>query len=305
MSKDRPRQGRSAVPPPVPKIDANTLIDELRTRYGVVLEYLGPAGGGEVGAAFVRTPEGHDAVLTRAGDGSAATGRKLRTTVEVLDLARSRGVAAPRYFLIAQLGGSHVVVQERLPGRTPETVDAPLVQRLMDATAPWEGLLTGRHDLPRQSMYLTGSGPGYCLHESLAAYDQRTRRLLDRVHRIGDSGPGEFWGEDLAHLDYHAGNVLVGDDDEVSGIIDWDGWTRGDRWFSLEVLAFDVAGRRVDRDVLETLTGQIEAAVPPERLRAYRAHLGLRLVDWAIRHHDAATVDLWLAVATARLESLD
>lgn len=155
-------------------------------------------------------------------------------------------------------------------------------------------------------MYLTDSGPGYCLHESLEHYDQRTRNLLDRVHQIGNAGPTHFSGEDLAHLDYHVGNVLVDENGALTGIIDWDGWMRGDRWFSLEVLAFDLAGRRADRRVLETLTDhQIEATVPPPRLGAYRADLGLRLVDWAIRHHDTATVDRWLAITETRLQGLD
>lgn len=305
MSKVRPSPRGAAMPPPVQKIDPAALIDELRTRHGIELEYLGPAGSGEVGAAFVRMPQRRVGVLTRAGDGSAATGRELRTTAEILDLARSRGVLVPRYLLIAPMEAAHVVVQERLAGNPPEAADGPLVERLVDATRPWIGLLAGRDDLPRQSMYLTESGPGYCLHESLAHYDRRTRRLLQRVHRIGDSGPGKFLGEDLSHLDYHAGNVLVGEDGELSGIIDWDGWARGDRWFSLEVLAFDLTWRRADRQVLETLTAQIESAVPRELLRAYRAHLGLRLVDWAIRHHDAPTVDFWLAVAADRLDRSD
>lgn len=299
-----PQHG-GAIPPPIPKIDATALIDELRMRHGVVLDFLGRAGGGEVGAAYVRTSEGQDGVLTRAGNARTAEGRKLQITADVLELARSRGIPAPRYLLIAQLSDAHVVVQERLPGRLPATVDGPLVQQLVDATGPWQGLLSGREDLPRQSMYLTESGPGFCLHESLAHYDERTRRLLDRVHRIGESNPSEFPGDDLAHLDYHAENVLVGEDGELTGIIDWDGWARGDRWFSLEVLAYDLAGRLADRGVLTSLTSKIEAAVPRELLRAYRAHLSLRLVDWSIRHHDAATVDLWLDISHTRLDRLD
>lgn len=305
MSSAQPPHHRAGVPPPVPKIDPAALIEALRARHGVVLEFLGPAGSGEVGAAFVRTAQGRGGVLTRAGDGSIATGRALRTTAEVLDLARARGVRVPRYLLIAALDDAHVVLQDRMPGRPPATIDEPLVEQLIDATLPWEGLLTNRDDLPRQSMYLTESGPGYCLHESLSHYDRHTRRLLVQIRRIGASGRGDFPGEDLAHLDYHAGNVLIGEDGRLSGIVDWDGWARGDRWFSLEVLAFDLAWRGVCRRVLESLTFQIEAAVPRDLLRQYRAHLSLRLVDWAIRHHDASTVDFWLTVSAARLHDLD
>jgi hypothetical protein len=41
--------------------------------------------------------------------------------------------------------------------------------------------------------------------------------------------------------------------------------------------------------------------VPHDRLRAYQAHMALRLVDWAVRHHDASQVDGWLDVAEREL----
>ena len=41
----------------------------------------------------------------------------------------------------------------------------------------------------------------------------------------------------------------------------------------------------------------LEQTLPRDRLRAYWAHMSLRLVDWSIRHHGPADVDLWLDVA--------
>ena len=56
------------------------------------------------------------------------------------------------------------------------------------------------------------------------------------------------------------------------------------------------------------LTGRLDEflldAVAPERLRAFWAHMSLRLVDWAIRHHTRADVELWLATATAGIKTL-
>ncbi|WP_156251456.1 phosphotransferase [Pseudactinotalea terrae] len=66
------------------------------------------------------------------------------------------------------------------------------------------------------------------MHESLERYAGRTRDLLSRVQEAGRE-VDRLEGEDLVHLDYHPGNVLVGSDGRVTAIIDGDGWARGDR----------------------------------------------------------------------------
>lgn len=295
--------GHEGIPSAVTRLDALDVVATL-ARDGIVLELVGPAPGGEVGAAFVRWPDGREGVLTRAGDGSAASEVALRQTAEVLDLARGRGVPAPRYDLIAGVGETHAVVQERLPGAAPERVEPELVHEMLAAVRTWDGLLADRSELGSPPLYLTESGPGFCLHESLAGYDDRTRALLERVHEIGQD-VDQLEGEDLVHLDFHPGNVLVDGDGRLTGIVDWDGWGRGDRWFSVEVLAFDLAHRRADAAVRAHLDRLLRDAVPADRLLAYRAHLALRQVDWSIRHHGPGEVAAWLAIAVDRLDAID
>ncbi|WP_158602887.1 phosphotransferase family protein [Jiangella rhizosphaerae] len=290
----------AGIPAPTPRLDAAQLVDALFRTHGIGLDLVGRAPGGEVGAAFVRWPDGRDAVLTRAGDGSAESAAALRATADVLGLARSRGVPVPRYDLIAPVDGAHAVVQERLPGAVPHVVDARLVERMIAVTRTWSGLLAGRADLEPPTLHLTESGPGFCLHESLDRYDARTRRLLGQVRAVGRE-VDVLAGDDLVHLDFHPGNILVDAAGLITGVVDWDGWGRGDRWFSLEVLAFDLAWRRADVSVRDLLDELIAAAVDPSRLRAYRAHLSLRQVDWAIRHHGPGEVDAWLAIVADRL----
>lgn len=297
--------GPTELPPPVARLDPPGVIAALARDHGIHLELVGAAAGGEVGAAYVRWPDGRDGVVTRAGDASAESGDQLRLTADVLVLARERGVPAPRYDLIIPLAGTHAVVQERLGGAEPQVVDTGLVDQMVAVTEPWCGLLTDRDDLEPASLHLTESGPGFCLHESLQHVDARTRRLLEQVREIGRSGLGTIEGGDLMHLDYHGGNVLVDGAGRITGVIDWDGWARGDRWFSLEVLSFDLAWRGVDSDVRRRLDERIAGAVPADRLRAYRASLALRQVDWAIRHHEPHVVDFWLGVADDRLGSHD
>lgn len=289
------------LPPPIPRLDPARLIDALATRHRIHLDLIGTASEGAVGAAFVRWPDGRDGVLGTVGDASPETGHRLGRTAEVLRLARARGVPVPSYDLIVPVDGTHVVVQERLPGRPPGAADATLIDRMIMVTEPWAGLLA-RFEAEPASLHLTESGPGFCVHESLERYDPRTRRLLGQVREIGRAGPNLIMGDDLVHLDYHPGNILVDDTGVITGIIDWDAAARGDRWFSLEVLSQFLirSGRALATQ--RRLRDLIEAAAPPERLRSYRAHLALRQVDWVIRHNGPADVDFWLGVAQKRLD---
>lgn len=269
--------------PRTARLDAPAVIERIAAITGVRLILEGPCPGGEVGAAYVRWPDGRRSVLT---GGHSSTGL-------LLDLARAAGVPTARYELSARVDGARIVVQQRLPGSTPATVDAALVHHMLALNDRFAGLLAGRWDVPPVELHLISDGPGFCLHQPLKAYGPRTARLLDWVHEVGASHVEDDEGEDLVHLDYHPGNLLVSGD-RITGVVDWDGAGRGDRHLDLVTLRFELA-RRYPR-----LTGPVDerlAAVDTERLRAYWAHMSLRLVDWAIRHHDAATVDEWLAVA--------
>ncbi|WP_161606342.1 phosphotransferase family protein [Microlunatus speluncae] len=290
------------IPPPIPRLDPARLVSALAAEHGITLELVGAAAGGEVGAAYVRWPDGRESVLTSVGDDSDEWGERLRRTATVLELARARGVPVPRYDLVVPVDGTHVVIQERLAGTPPARPDARLVDRMIMVTEDWTGLLAD-FDAEPASLHLAESGPGFCLHESLAHYDDRTRRLLERVEEIGRSGPGVITGDDLVHLDYHLGNVLVDDDGVITGVIDWDGSARGDRWFALTVLSFDLSGRHADAALVRRVEELIMSAVPADTLRGYRAHLALRQVDWMIRHHGPGAVDHWLAIANDRLGS--
>jgi phosphotransferase family enzyme len=265
------------------RLDAPRVIDRIADITGVRLILEGPCPGGEVGAAYVRWPDGRRSVLR---EGRTRTG-------PLIDRARAAGVPTPRHELAAHVDGVRVVVQERLPGAPPASVDAAVVRQMIAVTDRLAGILAADPAPTPTELHLTGDGPGFCLHGPLSGYSPRTARLLDWVHEVGATGSAMI-GDDLTHLDFHPGNVLVDDAGRLTGVVDWDGAARGDRHFDLLTLRF------VLTPGTPALTGPLDdrlAAISERRRRAYWAHLSLRQVDWSIRHHDAATVDRWLAVA--------
>lgn len=267
------------------KLDAPRLVARIAEITGVRLVLEGPCPGGEVGAAYVRWPDGRRSVLS---EGRSRTG-------PLLDLARAAGVPTARQELCAHIDGVRVIVQQRLPGTPPATVDADLVRALIDLNRRQHNLLAGNHTVAPIELFLTADGPGFCLHDPLAGYGHRTARLLAWIHEVGAAAPPVVPGDDLVHLDYHPGNVLV-DHGRVTGVIDWDGAARGDRHLDLVTLRFDLSRRAPH------LTAIVDAELTrsePRLLRAYWAHMSLRQVDWSIRHHSAEDVDHWLNVAEA------
>ena len=265
-----------------PRLFADELVSRLAEVTGVRFSVEGPCPGGEVGAAYVRWPDGRRSVLTMGS----------RHAPPLVLLARRAGLPVPEYELTADLGDAFVVVQELIVGSAPTVVDRQLVDSLIALNAAFAGLLSSL-SRPPIDLYLRTSGPGFCVHESLASYDRRTARVLDWVREVG-TVRNTADGPDLVHVDYHPGNILVSDG-RITAIVDWDGVGRGDRLLDLVTLRFDLAWRA---PALASFMDDLLAhSVPSDRLRAYWAHMSLRLVDWAIRHHTSAEVDLWLATA--------
>ncbi|MGK5681517.1 phosphotransferase enzyme family protein [Actinoplanes sp. URMC 104] len=264
------------------RLDAPQIIERIADITGVRLTLEGPAPGGEVGAAYVRWPDGRRSVLT---EGRSRSG-------PLVDRARCAGVPTARHELAARVDGSRVIVQQRLPGAPPRTVTPELVRQLVALNDRLAGLLADEPAPRPTELYLTGDGPGFCLHDPLAEHSARSAALLERIHRVGADG-SVMVGDDLVHFDFHPGNVLV-DGARVTGVVDWDGATRGDRHFDLVTLRFWLTGR--DPALLAPVDERL-AGISERRRTTYWAHISLRMVDWSIRHHDPATVEHWLDVA--------
>jgi hypothetical protein len=278
--------------PRVARLDTDLALRQLAETTGLVLVADGACPGGQVGASYVRWPDGHRSVLTWQPPGTVSD---VRRAASLLEVARAGGVPAPRYELVEELPAAVVIVQELLPGTGPTTITQRTVDSMIAINHRCRGLLAGRTNLPPPSLYLRTDGPGYCLHEPLRRYDRRTARLLAAIEEIGAALPEYLVGDDLVHMDFHPENVLVNATGEVTGVIDWDAINRGNGVFDLITLRFDLARRAPDLG--RRLQRHLAATVPEDLALAVWAHLSLRLVDWSIRHLTPAHVATWLDIA--------
>lgn len=200
----------------------------------------GPCPGGEVGAAYVRWPDGHRSVLKWRPDTRLEALRA--GPLAVCEALRDQGCPCPSTELALQVGGGVVLVQELLPGTPPESLDHHGLDQALALNESQAGLLAGRADIPSVHLYLLDDGPGYCLHEPLRLHSPRSAALERRVRSVGAGHPPRLAGDDAVHQDFHHGNLLAVDG-TVTGVIDWDGAGRGDRRFDLVTLRFGLHAR--------------------------------------------------------------
>lgn len=260
---------------------------------GVELADEGRCRGGEIGASYVRWPDGHRSVLTYLEPVNLAWARQ---GAELTAIVRAAGVPAPRYELVAELPGVIAVVQELLPGAPAGgAVSRVTVESMLAVNRSCRGLLAGRNDLPDPSLFLRSDGPGFCLHGPMASYDRRSARLLAAIEEIGAAVPERLAGDDVVHFDFHPENVLVDRAGQVTGVVDWDGASRGCGILDLWTLRFYLARHRPE---LARWLGALLADQASEALHAACwAHMSLRQVDWSIREHTASEVDTWMSLA--------
>ncbi len=284
---------------PVAQIDAPALRDAIVAGGGPALELVERLIGGAVGAWLVRWPDGHDGVLTWAPPIPPGQPEgQLNEVMTLMELARKVGIPVPRYeavFDVGELGAA--VIQELAVGARPESVSADLVEELIELVDLRRGVLAGTAFSGRpMPMYLASSGPGWCLHEPLRVHSTATASLLDQIEALA-ADEDFVVGDDLVHLDYHLGNVLVDPDrpGKVTAVLDWDGARAGLAGVDLAILAFDLT-RMGPRSLRERVETHLRAITPDDLVARMWAHAGLRLVDWTIRHHGPDDVDHWVAV---------
>jgi hypothetical protein len=280
----------------VERLDAAAMTDAVHASTGIRLELAGHCPGGQTGAAYVRWPDGHLAVLKwRPG---APLEDFERGPLAVIDVLRAAGYPAPAIEMAVQVGSAVVTVQQHVPGTEIAYLDQVLLDQALALNRRQAGTLAGRTDVDPMRLYLSSNGGGFCLHEPLRQFGSRTAALERWVRGIGVVYPDELPGDDAVHCDFQPANILASDG-LISGVIDWDGAARGDCRFDLVTLRFGLHAIRCDADVVAKLDEVLDF-FPPEILLPAWAHMSLRMVDWAIRHFTASDVEHWLGLAVRR-----
>ncbi|MCX5345668.1 phosphotransferase [Streptomyces atratus] len=279
------------------RLDADRVSEALYAEAGVRLVVEGPCPGGEVGAAYVRWPDGHRSVLKRRPDTQL---KDLRAgPLAVCEVLHAQGYPCPSTELAVQVDHAVVLVQECLPGTPVEYLDHRGLDQALALNESQAGLLAGRTDVPLMNLYLLDDGPGYCLHGPLRRHSRRSGALGHRVKSVGADHPHRLPGHDVVHHDFHHGNLLALDG-SVAGVIDWDGAGRGDRRFDLVTLRFGLHANEQAPGVTSRLDDILDD-LPDDVLRPSWAHMSLRMVDWAIRHFAPGDVEHWLDLAEQRV----
>ncbi|WP_307241168.1 phosphotransferase [Kineosporia succinea] len=240
-------------------------------------------------------PDGHRGVLKWRPHSQKRD--LLRGPLAVCEAARRAGVPAPVTELVEQVGHAVAMVQELLPGTAIERLDPGTLGPALRINEQLDGLLRDRPDIPAVELYLRDDGPGYCLHGPLRRFSPRAAALERRIRAVEENSEQR---NDAVHLDFHPGNLLAADN-EITGLVDWDGAGRGDRRLDLVTLRFGIHGTgthdAATREALDAVLDRIPAA----DLKPLWAHMSLRMADWAIRHHPDHTVHHWLDLAEQRL----
>lgn len=88
----------------------------------------------------------------------------------------------------------------------------------------------------------------------------------------------------------------------MAAVVDWTGAHIGDCGLGLVTLGFALDHHGIERAVASSPVRQlvrerITTEVPPAALMAFTAHMALRQVDWAIRHHGPTQIEGWTEIA--------
>lgn len=282
--------------------------EDAVTRYGAAIgaavELVGPLAGGETGATEIRLSTGARQVLKWELDESGKSARR-RGAALAERLRTEAGWPVP-YQGLYEDDGVLFVAQEFMRGGAVRELDHRFVTDFLDLHDARMGLAVDRDPLAwgkSQIEILTTGGRGYCLHEPLHRYDDRTRRVALRIEEIGRSlDPAELQGADIVHGDIHPGNMLQ-IDGRLAAIVDLDFATTGDAGFDLVFLAVASLSTSAEDGVRRRLFDELRDRVDETRRLAYAGNLLLRLLDWPIRKGRVDEVEFWLERADRVLGS--
>jgi Ser/Thr protein kinase RdoA (MazF antagonist) len=249
-------------------------------------------------ATVVADPAGNRSLLKwwQMAGGESDSLRHIERVVPLVEPLRGRGYPSPRHLLTATAESLLFVLQELLPGRPPAPLLPTHVEQLVDLNRLQEERRRGRGGWGAfMCRTLVAGADGYCLHAPLRRHSPAGAALLDRVIAIGKAtDPAALPVAGIAHFDFHHLNVLA-EGDRITGIVDCEGARAGDPCFDLVTLLYCSAEGGLGDDHQLRLWQLLRDRRDAATLRAYLAHMSLRLSSWSAVHHDDGTTSRWLA----------
>jgi Ser/Thr protein kinase RdoA (MazF antagonist) len=249
-------------------------------------------------ATVVADPAGNRSLLKwwQMAGGESDSLHHIERVVPLVEGLRGRGYPSPRHLLTATAESLLFVLQELLPGRPPAPLLPTHVEQLVDLNRLQEERRRGRGGWGAfMCRTLVAGADGYCLHAPLRRHSPAGAALLDRVIAIGKAtDPAALPVAGIAHFDFHHLNVLA-EGDRITGIVDCEGARAGDPCFDLVTLLYCSAEGGLGDDHQLRLWQLLRDRRDAATLRAYLAHMSLRLSSWSAVHHDDGTTSRWLA----------
>jgi hypothetical protein len=283
-------------------VEITTLLKTINeTHKSTVFSLLKRYTDGEQGAySLLEQQTGQRFVLK--WHANARTLSQLQHIATIVAQLSVRGYPAPIYHIQGEFSQSIYTIQEALPGSPLYQLSSRFLPRLLELNAMQRQIGSRDNDWPREIVetVLVG-GQGYCQHESLLNHSLESKNLLFEIQRLVSQNKHAIKpANDIVHFDFQPYNILV-QEQEVTGIIDWDGCCSGDCMFDLVTLFFYAYD---DSIVRKQLWLYILGHTSIRTAAVYLAHLLLRQVDWSLRHHQATEGELYLHRAQAILNDL-
>ena len=267
-------------------VNPTALLQHLNTLHQTTFAFLEKYPDGEQGA-FVVTDHLSRRWVLKWAPGSDNL-QWMQGAKTVTDLLRSLGYPAPYYLLMGAIPEGIYSIQSALPGSPLRQLPPTLLPRLFELNGLQAGqAIAGRKDWHQEVIdtVLLG-GEGYCLHTSLQQHSQGTADLLQTLQALVMAHQDEpHHSSDIVHGDFQHTNILM-QDEQISGVVDWDGFGVGDCIFDIATLLF-YSYESVE--VREQLWNYALERASLKLLSIYLAHLILRQVDWSLRYHDHTT----------------
>ncbi|HEU5384113.1 MAG TPA: aminoglycoside phosphotransferase family protein [Ktedonobacteraceae bacterium] len=216
----------------------------------------------------------------------------MRGVKTVTNLLRSLNYPAPRYLLIGSIPEGIYSIQSVLPGSPIHQISPAHLPRLFALNELQIGrALPDRKDWHQEviNTVLQG-GDGYCLHESLLQHSPDTAELLQALQALVMAHQDEpHRSNDIVHRDFQHANILI-EENQISGVVDWDGFGTGDCIFDIATLLFYSESIEAREQLWNYALGRASLRL----LSIYLAHLILRQVDWSLRYHDQTTSERYI-----------